>query len=552
MSARMICHGDDARSTLMDGVNALADAVKVTLGPAGRYVALPEKANLRDADYSDPAAPDAPVLVTNDGVTVARSIVLPDPGREMGVRLVREAATKANEEAGDGTTTTIVLVQALLKQAERNTAAGADPIALQRGVERAGAWVAEALRQAAVPATSQADLAQVATVSCKDEKIGALVGEAYQQVGREGVVAVDDSRRAETMLDVTSGICIERGLISPHLATDGTGLNAELDNPYILLTDATVERGQDLIPALICAAEDGRDMLIVCDGIEDNALALLMENKRQGDMNVAVVLAPAYGEGRRWRMEDLAVQTGGAYITKELGFSLRDVTREELGGADKVLVQAKRTTIFGGHGDPAAIAKRESELRYLAANTSYEFNRQRHAERLAGFVSGVATIRVGGATEAEQRQRKLQVEDAVNAARAALEGGVVPGGGAALVHAAALCSKRAEALAGDEQAGALLALDACAEPLRQIVRNAGGNASLVVERVRELEPTWGYNAFTNSYEDLLASGVVDPLKVVLTSLETAFSLAGTVLKAGALVFSPQSNPAASKPSQQRR
>jgi chaperonin GroEL len=529
MGWRKTIIGEEARNSLLDGVDALADAVKVTLGPSGRYVAMHQKANIRGSEYSDRARPDAPVLVTNDGVTVARSIVLHDPVQEMGARLVREAAIKANDAAGDGTTTAIVITQALLSGTLRNVAAGADPIALRRGVNQAGEWVTSALRTAATPVDDPSDLARVATVSCRDAEIGALVGEAFEKVGREGVVAVDDWQRADTKLDVSEGIVIDRGLLSPHLATDASGAKAELTNPYILLTDKKLEDPQEIIPALICAAEDGRDMLIVCDGIGDEVLGLLVENKRQGDMNVACVLAPEYGEGRRWRMQDIAVQTGATYMTEEMGVALRDVTRNELGEAERVLVQGRRTTIFGGKGDPAAIDDRIKELRYLANNTDYEFNRKRHAERLARFVSGIATIRVGGTTEAEQRQRQLLVEDAVNAARAALEGGILPGGGAALVHAVAGLEQRVDELQGDERTGARIALGACLEPLRQIVRNAGGVAGVVEERVRELGPNQGYDASFGSYVDMLDAGIIDPLKVTLAALEAAFSVASTVL-----------------------
>ncbi|MGI6229405.1 MAG: Hsp60 family chaperonin [Tractidigestivibacter sp.] len=534
------CHtliGDESRNSLLAGVNALADAVKVTLGPYGRYVAMHQKANVRGSEYSDRARPDAPVLVTNDGVTVARSIVLRDPVQETGARLVREAAIKANDVAGDGTTTAIVIAQALLAGALRCVAAGADPIELRRGVDKAGAWVQDSLRADATPVTDASDLARVATVSCRDEKIGAMVGDAFEKVGREGVVAVDDWQRADTALEVAEGIVIDRGLLSPHLATDSSGMKAELSDPYILLTDKKLENPQEIIPALICAAEDGRDMLVVCDGVGDEVLGLLVENKRQGDMNVACVLAPGYGEGRRWRMQDIAVQTGATYMTEEQGVALRDVTREELGAAERVRVQGKRTTIFGGKGDPAAIAERVKELRYLANNTDYEFNRKRHAERLARFVSGIATIKVGGTTEAEQRQRQMLVEDATNAARSALDGGILPGGGAALVHAVASVEHGVGELVGDERTGARIALDACLEPQRQIVRNAGRIAGVVEHRVRELGPRYGYDASTASYVDMIQRGIIDPLKVTLAAQGSAFSVASTVLGVEAGVVS---------------
>ncbi|MBO4352440.1 MAG: chaperonin GroEL, partial [Eggerthellaceae bacterium] len=472
--------GDEARAAFIAGVDELADTVKVTLGPRGRNVAMPQKANLYGADYSDSATSDAPVLITNDGVTIARSIVLPDAMQNMGAQLCKEAAIKANDLAGDGTTTAVVIAQSLLQGAFRAIAAGADPLALRRGVKIVGDAVNEQLRAASVPVDTRDDIAHVATVSCQDEQLGALVADALEAVGLEGVVSVDDSRRFDTTLDMQEGIVFDRGLESPHMATDIATGSAVLENPYILLTDKKITNQQDLIPALICAAEDGRDCLIVSDGVEDEALALVLVNNRKGDMNVACVLVPEYGEGRRWRMDDMAVQTGGSYITTEAGVSLRDVTREMLGEAERVTITPKRTSIVGAKGDPEAVAERIAQLRYYAANTDYEFNRTRHEERLAKFVSGVAVIRVGGATEADQQERKMRVEDAVNAARAAREEGVIVGGGTALFDAALLLADLPAGLEGDERLGAEVALEACKAPARQIADNAGAEGAAVL------------------------------------------------------------------------
>ena len=524
-----VVYGDNSRTALMEGVDKLADAVRVTLGPRGRNVAMPQKANLYGADYSDSTTSDAPVLITNDGVTIARSIVLPDAAQNMGAQLCKEAAIKANDVAGDGTTTAVVITQALLQGAFRAIAAGADPLALRRGVQIVGDAVNEQLRAASVPVNTREDIAHVATVSCQDEQLGALVADALDAVGLEGVVSVDDSQRLDTTLDVQEGIVFDRGLASPHMATDIATGTAVLENPYILLTDKKITSQQDLIPALICAAEDGRDCLIVSDGVEGEALALVLTNNRKGDMNVACVLAPEYGEGRRWRMDDMAVQTGGAYITTEAGMSLRDVTRDMLGEAERITVTSKRTSIVGAKGDPQAIADRIAQLRHYAANTDYEFNRKRHEERLAKFVSGVATIRVGGSTEIEQWERKMRVEDAVNAARAAREEGVIAGGGTALFDAAIQLAKLPDDLAGDERFGAEIALVACKAPARQIADNAGAEGTAILARMAELPRGTGYNAAIGRFSDMLEAGIVDPLRVTRSALDAAFSVAGTTL-----------------------
>lgn len=529
--------GQGARGTLLAGVDRLANAVRVTLGPRGRNVSMYQKANLHGAEYSDRATAGAHVLMTNDGVTIAKSIVLADPIENMGAQLVRVAAEKANESAGDGTTTAIVLAQAMLQGAFRAIASGADPLALRRGVKEVGDAALRELLDLAAPVDTEEALTHVATISCQDEELGAMVGKALHTVGLEGVVNVDDSRRVATELDIAQGAVFDRGLTIPYLATDQARGIAELDHPYILLTDKKLSNAQDLIPAMICAAEDGRDFLLVSDGVEGDALTLLIENKRQGDMGVACVVAPEYGEGRRWRMDDLAVQTGGMFVTEEGGLSLRDVTREMLGSAERVVVDRKRTTILGGEGDPEAIAERVKQLRYYAENTSYEFNRKRHAERLAKFVSGVATIRVGGVTEAEQWERKMRVEDAVHAARAAFEQGVVAGGGVALFDVAAKLDAVAEGLEGDERTGARIALDALRRPLWQIAQNAGQSGSVVLARMAELDGGMGYDAARDSYVDMVAEGIIDPVSVTRTALEAAVSVAGTALTSEAVVTS---------------
>ena len=524
-----IIKGDDARERLLEGVDELARAVSQTLGPKGRNVAMHQKANVHGADYGQRARAGAPVLITNDGVTIAKEISFADPVKNMGAQLMKEAAIKANDEAGDGTTTAIVLAQALLKGAFGNIAAGADPLALRRGIAQAAALAEQGLAESAVQIETERDIAHVATISCQDERLGAMVGEALYRVGREGVVNVDDAQRFETELSVDEGIVFDRGLISPHMATDSRSGEAILEEPYILITDKKFENPQDIIPALICAAEDGRDILVICDGIEGDALALVMRNKLEGDMGVACVLGPAYGEGRRWRLDDIAIQTGGTFISEEMGLSVRDVTRDLLGSADRVKVGRKRTIISGGQGDQEAIDRRITELRYRAENTEYEFNRQRHAERLASFVSGVATIAVGGVTEAEQWERKMRVEDAVNAARAAYEDGVVAGGGSALLALVPKLEELAATLDGDERTGAHIAIEACKAPTIRIAENAGESGRVVVEALRERPAGTGYDAAHGTYVDLFDAGIIDPVRVTRSALDAAFSVAETLL-----------------------
>ena len=530
-----IDYGSAARGVLLDGINELASAVASTLGPKGRNVAMHQKASLYGADYGERAAKGAHVLITNDGVTIAKEISFADPVKNMGAQLMKEAAVKANDEAGDGTTTAIVLAQAILSEAFRNIAAGADPLALRRGISKAGACAVRELAASAVPVKTQEEISHVATISCQDEKLGAMVGEAIYRVGLEGVVNIDDSQRIETELTVDEGIVFDRGLISPHMATDTRSGEAVLDNPYILICDKKFENAQDIIPALICAAEDGRDILIICDGLEDDALALVMRNKLEGDMNVVAVQGPAYGEGRRWRLDDIAVQTGGMFVSEEMGLSVRDVTRDMLGSADRVKVARKRTIISGGHGDPEAVERRVSELRYRAENTEYDFNRKRHAERLASFVSGVATITVGGITEAEQWERKMRVEDAVNAARAAFEEGVVAGGGSALIALVPALEELADSLEGDERTGVAIAIAACKAPVERIAENAGTNGRVVVEKLSQMPPRTGFDASKDAYVDMFDAGIIDPVRVTRSALEAAFSVAETLLVTEATV-----------------
>jgi len=527
--AKDITYNEAVRRKMLDGIDKVADTVKVTLGPKGRNVAMYRKANIQGAQYSDRAQAGAPAMVTNDGVTIASAIVLEDPAENMGAQLLKEVASRTNETAGDGTTTATVLAQAILHEGFKNVAAGANPIELRNGIMGAAALAEEKLKEMAVPISTREEIARVATISCQDADLGDKIGEALSRVGLEGVINVDDSGKAETSLDVMEGIVFERGFISPHMVTDKDNMVAELYNPYILLTDTKFGNPQDIIPALILAAEDERPCLIISEGIEGEALGLILKNKIEGDMDFVGVISPLYGDGRRWRMEDLAVQTGGTYITKELGMNIRQVTREMLGTAEYVKVTSKQTVITGPGGDPQAIQNRVNEIRYLIENTDYDFNKARYEERLAKFISGVALIDVGGRTETEIKERRFRVEDAVNAARAAYQEGIVPGGGIALLNVIPQLAGYTEGLEGDAKTGAKILLKALEAPARQIAANAGLDASSVVGNLKEMQAGTGYDADKMEYVDMVSAGIIDPVKVTRLALECACSVTATLL-----------------------
>lgn len=518
-----------ARARLLAGADQLADAVRVTLGPRGRNVALHQKADRQGATYADRAGSGAPVLITNDGVTIAEAIVLPDPLENMGAQLLRQAAAKVQEVAGDGTTTATVLAQGLLHEVFRNEAAGADPMALRRGMEAAGAAAVHALRAAALPAGTEQELARVAAASCGDEALGKLVGHALYTVGPEGVVTVEDSQTQETTLEVQEGIVLERGFLAPEMATNEDKTMAELHDPYILLCDTKFDNVQVLLPALIAAAEDGRDILVICEGLEGDARSTVLQTNLQGDIKIVCIDAPLYGDGRRWRMEDLAIQLGGVFFQKALYMDLRSVTAEQLGTARRVTITSRRTILSGPGGDPEAIEARVRELRYLASHEDYAFNRQRYETRLAQLSSSVAVIRVGGRTQAELWERKARLEDAVHAARAARKSGILPGGGTALLRLIPAVLSCAQALRGDERTGALAVARALEAPLRQIAENAGLDSSAIVARVKALSGTMGYDAEQETFCDLVEAGILDPLLVTQTALESALSASSSLL-----------------------
>lgn len=518
-----------ARAKLLAGANQLADAVRVTLGPRGRNVALHQKADRQGATYADRAGAGAPVLITNDGITIAEAIVLPDPLENMGAQLLRQAAAKANETAGDGTTTATVLAQSLLHEAFRSEAAGADPMALRRGIEAAGAAAVCALNAAACPVETELELARVAAVSCGDTALGQMVGHALHTVGQEGVVTVEDSQTQETTLELQEGIVLERGFLAPEMATNEDKTTAELHDPYILLCDTKFDNVQVLLPALIAAAEDGRDILVICEGLEGDARSTVLQTNLQGDIRIVCIDAPLYGDGRRWRMEDLAIQLGGVFFQKALCMDVQSVTAAQLGTAKRVTVTRKRTIISDPGGDPEQIEARVRELRYLASHEDYEFNRQRHETRLAQLRSGVAVIRAGGRTQAELWERKARLEDAVHAARAAQLEGIVPGGGTALLRLIPAVLESAASLSGDEKTGAMAVAWALEAPLRQIAENAGLNSSAIAGQVRALSGPMGYDVEAETICNLLEQGVLDPVRVTRTALESALSVAASLL-----------------------
>ncbi|MCC8150699.1 MAG: chaperonin GroEL [Lachnospiraceae bacterium] len=530
----------EIKKKMIDGCAKAAKAVKATMGPVGRNVLMYQKANLHDAKYSDAPRKDTPAMVINDGLTILKSILLPDPAEEMGVELMRDAAEKTNDAAGDGTSTTVLLVQTILQEGYRHLAAGAHPLLLRRGLHAACDLAVSELEHMAKPISTEADISMVATVSCQDRNIGQMIGKALQTIGTEGVIQIDDSGRPTSTIEILEGIVFDRGFFSPLMATDEAQMAAELYNPYILITDTQFENSQDLVPILIQIAETGRGCLIICNGLEGDAMGLILKNKVEGDMDIVCVPAPLYGEGRQWRMEDMAIQTGGTFITKEMGMDVRKCTLEMLGTAEYVKVTKHQTVITGAGGDPAAVEDRIRELRYLVDHTEYEFNRERYQERLAKFVSGVAKIDIGGTTEAEIKELRFRAEDAVIAAQSALESGIVPGGGNAYLGVLPALRDLSETQEGDIKTGIQILMYALEMPARQILRNAGLDDGEIIGTLKRNAPSTGYNIFTDEYSDLYEAGIIDPLKVSVTALESAVSAASTILTTEAGVAAPAS------------
>ncbi|MGI9106182.1 MAG: chaperonin GroEL [Pyrinomonadaceae bacterium] len=524
--AKQVVHGEESRAAILRGVNQLADAVKITLGPKGRNVVLDKK-------FGSPT-------ITKDGVTVAKEIELKDSMENMGAQMVREVASKTSDIAGDGTTTATVLAQAIFREGVKTVAAGANPMALKRGIDKAVKRATEEIVRLSKPVKGDM-IAQVGTISANgDRTIGELIAEAMNKVGKDGVITVEESRTMETALEVVEGMQFDRGYLSPYFVTDPERMEAVLDNPYILINEKKVSSMKDLLPLLEQIAKMGKPLLIIAEDVEGEALATLVVNRLRGTLNVAAVKAPGFGDRRKAMLEDIAILTGGKVISEDLGLKLENVQVSDLGRAKKITIDKDNTTIVEGGGKDTDIAGRVKTIKAQVEDTTSDYDREKLQERLAKLVGGVAVIRVGAATETELKEKKARVEDAMHATRAAVEEGIVPGGGVALVRAAKALEKFRANEEGegdaDEQIGVSIVKRALEEPLRQIVQNAGKEGAVIVEKVRESKKeNYGFNAATEQFEDLVESGVIDPAKVTRSALQNAASIAGLMLTTEALV-----------------
>ena len=517
--AKEILFNEEARRALGRGVDQLANAVKVTLGPKGRNVVLDKK-------FGSPT-------ITNDGVTIARDIELPDPFENMGAQLVKEVATKTNDVAGDGTTTATVLAQAMIQEGMRNVAAGANPMILKKGIETAVKTLVEEIKKRSIKVSGKAEIAQVASVSAADEEIGGLIAEAMEKVGNDGVITVEESKGLQTALNVVEGMQFDRGYISPYMVTDPDRMEAVMDNPYILITDRKISAIADMLPTLEKVVKVGKELLIIAEDVEGEALATLVVNRLRGTFKAVAVKAPGFGDRRKDMLEDIAILTGGTVITEDMGRKLDSVELEDLGTARQVRITKDETTIIDGVGDKEVIAKRVNQIRAQVEETTSEFDREKLQERLAKLSGGVAVIEVGAATEVEMKDKKLRIEDALNATRAAVEEGIVAGGGTTFIDIIpALNTLEAT---GDVQTGINLVKRAVEEPLRQIAYNAGLEGSVVVEKVKNTDSGIGFNALTEEYIDMVKAGIVDPAKVTRSALQNAASIASLVLTTETIV-----------------
>ena len=509
----------DARSAMVRGVDILADTVKVTLGPKGRNVVL-------EKSFGSP-------LITNDGVTIAKEIELEDHFENMGAKLVSEVASKTNDIAGDGTTTATVLTQAIVREGIKNVTAGANPIGIRRGIETAVAAAVEALKNTAIPVANKEAIAQVAAVSSRSEKVGEYISEAMEKVGKDGVITIEESRGMETELEVVEGMQFDRGYLSQYMVTDNEKMVADLENPYILITDKKISNIQEILPLLESILQSSRPLLIIADDVDGEALPTLVLNKIRGTFNVVAVKAPGFGDRRKAMLEDIAILTGGTVITEDLGLELKDATIEALGQAAKVSVDKDSTVIVEGAGNPEAIANRVAVIKSQIETTTSEFDREKLQERLAKLSGGVAVIKVGAATETELKEMKLRIEDALNATRAAVEEGIVAGGGTALVNV--IPAVEALELTGDEATGRSIVLRALEEPVRQIAYNAGYEGSIVIDRLKNAEAGTGFNAATGEWVNMIEAGIIDPVKVSRSALQNAASVASLILTTEAVV-----------------
>ena len=517
--AKEIKFSSDARSAMVRGVDILADTVKVTLGPKGRNVVL-------EKSFGSP-------LITNDGVTIAKEIELEDHFENMGAKLVSEVASKTNDIAGDGTTTATVLTQAIVREGIKNVTAGANPIGIRRGIEAAVAAAVEALKNNAIPVANKEAIAQVAAVSSRSEKVGEYISEAMEKVGKDGVITIEESRGMETELEVVEGMQFDRGYLSQYMVTDNEKMVADLENPYILITDKKISNIQEILPLLESILQSSRPLLIIADDVDGEALPTLVLNKIRGTFNVVAVKAPGFGDRRKAMLEDIAILTGGTVITEDLGLELKDATIEALGQAARVTVDKDSTVIVEGAGNPEAIANRVAVIKSQIETTTSEFDREKLQERLAKLSGGVAVIKVGAATETELKEMKLRIEDALNATRAAVEEGIVAGGGTALVNV--IPAVEALELTGDEATGRSIVLRALEEPVRQIAYNAGYEGSIVIDRLKNAEAGTGFNAATGEWVNMIEAGIIDPVKVSRSALQNAASVASLILTTEAVV-----------------
>lgn len=519
--AKEIKYGAEARAALEKGVNQLADTVRVTLGPKGRNVVL-------DKSFGAP-------LITNDGVTIAKEIELEDGFENMGAQLIREVASKTNDVAGDGTTTATVLAQAMVNEGMKNLAAGANPIVLRKGMKKATDKAVDAIAAMSSKVKDKEQIARVAAVSSGDDSVGQMVADAMEKVSNDGVITIEESKTMHTELDLVEGMQFDRGYISAYMATDMEKMEANLEDPYILITDKKITSIQDLLPLLEQVVQSGAKLLIIAEDIEGEALTTLIVNKLRGTFNVVAVKAPGYGDRRKEMLQDIAILTGGQVISEELGLDLKETTMDQLGRAKSVKVQKENTVIVDGCGDKQAIEDRVAQIKKAIEETTSDFDKEKLQERLAKLAGGVAVIRVGAATETEMKEAKLRMEDALNATRAAVEEGIIAGGGSAYIHAAKEVAKLAEELEGDEKTGANIILKALEAPLYHIVTNAGLEGSVIINKVREEEPGIGFDAYKEEYVDMVKEGILDPAKVTRSALQNATSVASTLLTTESVV-----------------
>ena len=531
--AKEIKFGVDARKALETGVNKLADTVRVTLGPKGRNVVL-------DKSFGAP-------LITNDGVTIAKEIELEDAFENMGAQLVKEVATKTNDVAGDGTTTATVLAQAMINEGMKNLAAGANPIVLRKGMKKATDCAVEAIKSMSETLSGKEQIAKVAAISAGDEQVGEMVADAMEKVSNDGVITIEESKTMKTELDLVEGMQFDRGYVSAYMATDMDKMEANLDNPYILITDKKISNIQEILPLLEQIVQSGAKLLIIAEDVEGEALTTLVINKLRGTFNVVAVKAPGYGDRRKAMLEDIAILTGGTVISEEVGLELKDTTIEQLGRAKSVKVQKENTVIVDGAGDKDAIAARITQIRAQMEETTSDFDKEKLQERLAKLAGGVAVVRVGAATETEMKEAKLRMEDALAATKAAVEEGIISGGGSAYIHASKEVAKLAATLEGDEKTGANIILKALEAPLSTIAHNAGLEGAVIINKVRESEVGTGFNILKEEYTDMVSAGIVDPAKVTRSALQNATSVASTLLTTESVVSTVKEDTPAAMP-----